>query len=342
MDAIILAFRANFAIAPTEQTPYFPTYHRDARTYDGATREPHVQNDRNAILLALLAILLLTVMDSIIKSLSARFNAAEIMYFRSGFGAILAGGLFLWIRPGWPNRAQWPGHVSRSLIMMATGLMFFHALGKLPLAELFVYTFTAPMFTALFGWLILKERLAAMAALGLALGFAGILLIVLTDPALRSGGAATSWDGLAAAILSPITYALAMVLLRKQAGGEPVPRIVFMQSLLTAGLLTPFMLPAMSMPVGSELAKALSIAALGTAGAFLLTMAFARAEAGKVIVAEYTGLIWAALIGYAVFAETPRPMVLVGAVLVIAGCLAVMRGKGAPKPAAAQLAEASK
>jgi drug/metabolite transporter (DMT)-like permease len=292
---------------------------------------PHVQSDRNAILLALLAIFLLTVMDSIIKSLSARFNAVEIMYFRQGFGVFLAGALFLWFRPGWPSRAQWPDHISRTLIMTATGIMFFHALGKLPLAELFVYTFTAPMFTALFGWLILKERLAARTGVGLALGFAGILLIVLTDPTLRSGGVATSWDGLAAALLSPVTYALAMVLLRKQAGGEPVARIVFMQALITVGLLTPFMLPTISAPVGSDLVKALVIAALGTSGGFILTMAFARAEAGKVIVAEYSGLIWAALIGYVAFAETPRPMVWAGAALVIAGCLAVMRGKKAPK-----------
>jgi S-adenosylmethionine uptake transporter len=58
-------------------------------------------------------------------------------------------------------------------------------------------------------------------------------------------------------------------------------------------------------------------------------MAFARAEAAKVIVAEYSGLIWAALIGYIAFAETPRAMVWLGAVLVIAGCLAVVRAKPA-------------
>jgi drug/metabolite transporter (DMT)-like permease len=290
-------------------------------------------SDRNALLLALLAILLLTVMDSVIKSLSARFNALEIMYFRQGFGVFLAGALFLWFRPGWPSRAQWPGHVSRTLIMTGTGLMFFHALGKLPLAELFVYTFTAPMFTALFGWVILKERLAGQTGVGLALGFAGILVIVLTDPALRAGGAATSWDGLAAAILSPVTYALAMVLLRKQAGGEPVPRIVFMQSLMTAGLLSVVMLPSTALPQGMDLAKALAIAVLGTIGNVLLAMAFARAEAAKVIVAEYTGLIWAALIGYVVFLETPRLMVWAGAALVVAGCLAVMRGKRTARPA---------
>jgi drug/metabolite transporter (DMT)-like permease len=282
-------------------------------------------SDRNALFIALAAIFLLTVMDSVIKNLAGRFNAFEIMLFRQGIGVAFAAALFLWFRPGWPDASQWRGHVTRSLIMMATGLMFFHALGRMPLAELFVYTFTAPIFVALFGAVILKERLTSATAAGLGLGFAGILLIVLTDPNASLGSG--SWDGRAAAILSPISYALAMVLLRKQAGSEPVARIVFMQSLITAAIISVITLPSARLPAGADIGWAVTIAALGTAGNFLLAMAFARAEAAKVIVAEYSGLIWAAIIGYIAFAETPRTMVWAGAALVIAGCMAVLRGK---------------
>jgi drug/metabolite transporter (DMT)-like permease len=292
------------------------------------TTADHAIADRHAMPLALAAILLLTVMDSLIKSLSVRFNAVEIMFFRQGLGVFFAAGLFLWFRPGWPSRTQWRGHGLRTLIMMATGLMFFHALGRMPLAELFVYTFTAPIFVALFGLIILKERPNAATMAGLALGFAGILAIVLTDPAARFGGG--SLDGVAAAILSPITYALAMVLLRRQAGNEPVPRIVFIQSLLTAGLVSLLVLPVPPMPQDGEIGRVVAIAALGTLGNFLLAMAFARAEAARVIVAEYTGLIWAAAIGFVFFAETPRAMVWVGAALVIGGCIIVMRAKARP------------
>jgi drug/metabolite transporter (DMT)-like permease len=306
---------------------------KDARAFVDHAKAPPLSSDRTAMLLALAAIFLLTVMDSIIKSLAVRFNAAEIMFFRQGIGAFFAFGLFVWFRPGWPSRAQWKGHFTRTLIMMATGLMFFHALGKMPLAELFVYTFTAPMFVALFGGLILKERLTGPVALGLGLGFCGILVIVLTDPNARFGGG--SPDGLAAAILSPITYALAMVLLRKQAGSEPVPRIVFVQSLITAGLISVFVLPAPPALEGGDIAKAVAIAALGTVGNFLLAMAFSKAEAAKVIVAEYTGMIWAALLGFVFFAETPRLMVWIGGALVIVGCAAVARGRREAPPVAA-------
>ncbi len=286
------------------------------------------------MVLALVAIFLLTVMDSVIKGLSARFNALEIMFFRHGAGIVFITAVFLWFRPGWPSLAQWRGHAARALLMLASGVMFFHALGKIPLAELFVYTFTAPIFIALFGALLLREKLAPATFTGLALGFAGILLIVLTDPNARMGGG--SWDGLAAAALSPITYALGMVLLRKQTGSEPVTRIVFIVSLISAGVITLAMLPSPPIPQGGDVWRAIAIGALGTAGNLMLAMAFARVQAAKVGSVEYTGLIWAAIIGYVFFAEVPRMMVWLGAVLVIAGCVVVARGRSRPVPAVAE------
>ncbi|MGL4241294.1 MAG: DMT family transporter, partial [Beijerinckiaceae bacterium] len=153
-----------------------------------------MSSDRKALLLALAAIFLLTAMDSVVKGLAVHYNAFETMLFRHVTGFVFIALVFLWFRPGWPNLTQWRSHAVRTLIMMSTGLMFFHALGRMPLAELFVYTFTAPILMALFANLILKERLTPATALGLALGFAGILSIVLTDPNARFGGG--SWDGL--------------------------------------------------------------------------------------------------------------------------------------------------
>ncbi len=280
-----------------------------------------LSSDRNAIALATLAIFLLTTMDAVIKSLSVHFNTLQIMYFRTVVGLMCAGTLFLIVRPGLPNFEQLKSHALRSGIMLATGLMFFYALGQMPLAELFVYTFTAPMFIALFGALLLKERLSGQVIIGLGLGFTGIVAILVTDPAARFGGGSTT--GLAAAILSPITYAFAMVLLRRQAGNEPVARIVFMQSVLISAVMVPFMAWSTPLPQGAEIWKVLAVGVLGTVGNYTLTTAFKNAEAAKVAVAEYTGLIWAALIGYAFFHETPRIMVWVGGALVIAGCLSV-------------------
>lgn len=291
-------------------------------------------SDRAAIAIATLGILLLTVMDAIIKSLSAEFSALQIMYFRNVTGMFFVGLFFLAMKPGWPNREQLRNHALRSSIMLCTGLMFFYALGQIPLAELFVYTFTAPIFVALLGSLLLKERLTGPVVAGLALGFVGIIAIVATDPAARFGSGSSM--GVAAALLSPILYALAMVLLRLHSGNEPVSRIVFLQSLLISSVIVPLAAFTTPLPTGVNLWKVLALGILGTAGNALLATAFKKAEAGKVAVSEYTGLIWAALIGYAFFSETPRMMVWVGAALVITGCLIVARGRTVRQPMAAQ------
>jgi S-adenosylmethionine uptake transporter len=290
-------------------------------------------SDRNAIAIATLGILLLTIMDAVIKSLTAEFSALQIMYFRNVTGLACAGIIFAIVKPGWPSREQLKNHALRSSIMMCTGLMFFYALGQIPLAELFVYTFTAPMFVALFGTLLLKERLTGPVMTGLLLGFVGIVAIITTDPSARFGSGSRS--GLAAALLSPILYALAMVLLRRQAGIEPVSRIVFLQSLLISLVIVPLAVFTTPLPTGVTVWKVLALGVLGTAGNYLLAIAFKKAEAAKVAVSEYTGLIWAAILGYVFFSETPRMMVWVGAALVIAGCLIVARGRILKPPTAA-------
>jgi drug/metabolite transporter (DMT)-like permease len=284
-------------------------------------------SDQTALAIAVLAILLLTMMDAFIKALQPQYNALQIMYMRTLLGSVGGFGLFLYYRPGWPTFDQLKSHMLRSLIMLTAGLLFFYALGEMPLAELFVYTFTAPIFMALFGSILLKERPTTAVLSGLILGFSGILLVVLTDPTARFGSGSSG--GLAAAILSPIIYSLAMVLLRKQSGSEPVARIVFLQSLCICFVLVPFLSFSTPMPQGNDFWEVVAVGALGTSGAFLLATAFSKSEAAKVAVSEYTGLIWAALMGYFFFQETPRLIVWMGAALVISGCLVVARGKKA-------------
>ncbi len=83
------------------------------------------------------------------------------------------------------------------------------------------------------------------------------------------------------------------------------------------------------MPVGIDVWKVLGLASWHRRQP-AARRRFRRAEAAKVAVAEYTGLIWAAILGYVFFAEVPRSMVWVGGGLVIAGCL-IVRGAAAAR-----------
>jgi S-adenosylmethionine uptake transporter len=278
-----------------------------------------------ALAIACLAIFLLTVMDAVIKDMRGTLGALQVLQVRYGAGIAFATAWFFLMRPGLPDGRQTLSHAIRTVTMMTAGGFFFYALGRMPIAELFAITFLAPLFIALLGRVFLREPLAPTVGIGIAFGFAGVIVIIASDPSARFTGG--QWDGLAAAFMAPIAYAVAFVLLRKQAGSEPAARIVFMQTLIGACLISPFVLPTMPALTMDMAVKAAAIGALGTAGLLLLAYAASLAEAARVSVAEYTGLVWAALIGWVIFDEPTRLAMWIGAALIIGGCLLAMRGK---------------
>ena len=56
-----------------------------------------------------------------------------------------------------------------------------------------------------------------------------------------------------------------------------------------------------------------------------ITWAFSHIEASRAAPVEYTGLVWAGLLGYAVFAEVPTVWSLSAAALITLGCLLLIR-----------------
>src|SRR5918997_1270967 len=130
------------------------------------------------------------------------------------------------------------GIAVRSVIAVVTAVSFFYALGQLPLAETLVLSFLSPMFIALFGLLMLKERVDARIIGAIAIGFAGTLIVVLGQT--EEANSARSWTGVGAALLSAVTYALSLVLLRQRAQQDKFLHIVFFQNTGTAFLVAPF------------------------------------------------------------------------------------------------------
>ena len=62
----------------------------------------------------------------------------------------------------------------------------------------------------------------------------------------------------------------------------------------------------------------------------LLAWAYARAEAQYLVSVEYTGFIWAALLGWLVFGEAILWPTMAGAAMIVAGCLWAARPTATP------------
>jgi S-adenosylmethionine uptake transporter len=63
------------------------------------------------------------------------------------------------------------------------------------------------------------------------------------------------------------------------------------------------------------------LGALAAAFMYLMAQAYARAEAQQLAPIHYSELIWASMIGFVIFHETPRPQIFAGAALIIGACL---------------------
>ncbi len=276
---------------------------------------------RRAVLLAVLAEGLLTLMDACIKSLTPHYPTFQIAFMRFVMGSIFAIALFAWSRPSWPTRDAIRYNALRTILVVVTGLSFFFALGKLALAEAMALSFVSPLFMALFGVLLLGERFDAKMGIALAAGIAGMSVIV--SGRLGTGGAISTDTllGAGAVLVSAMTYALAMVMLRARAQVDPLPTIVLFQNAGPAILLA---IPAFAVwqpPTVPHLALFLLIGALGVGGHTLLTNAFARAEAARLAPVHYVILVWGIFFGFVFFAEIPTFWTLAGAALIVVATL---------------------
>jgi S-adenosylmethionine uptake transporter len=274
------------------------------------------------VLRATAGIAVLSVMDAVIKGMAAHYPILQVTFLRFVCGTLVATGVIVAMRPGWPSRETVVANAARSVVAVLTATTFFYALGQLPLAETLVLSFLAPTFVALFGMLLLKEPVDGRIVAALAVGFAGTLIVALGG---GGGGAARSWAGVAAALASAVLYALSVVLLRQRAQRDKFMHIVIFQNVGPMLLVSPFGVAVWQPVAGAHLAWFLVMGVLGVIGHVLMATAFAKAQAARLAPLEYTALIWAAVIGYAVFGEVPTLATLGGGALIVGAALIASR-----------------
>jgi S-adenosylmethionine uptake transporter len=276
------------------------------------------------VLIAVAAEGLLTLMDAMIKALSARYPTLQVAFLRFGFGLIGAAVYAAWSRPGWPTREATVYNGLRAVLIVVTAVTFFFALARLPLADAIALSFISPVLTALLGVAMLGERLDWRIAVALAGGFAGMLLIV----GGKVGGAGLSGEvliGAIAVVLSAVGYSLNIVVLRHRATRDPLAQIVLFQNLGPAVLLAvPAIWAWTPLTPGDILLFAL-LGSIGVAAHTMLAHAFARIEAARLAPVGYVTLVWGVLFGFVFFAELPGLATLAGAALIVVGALISQR-----------------
>lgn len=280
--------------------------------------------------LAIIGIGVLSVMDVLIKLVGARYPTFQLVFMRFSFGFVVAAIVWLWMRPPRPTREAMKVNTLRGFIGLVTATCFFYALQTLPLAETIAFSFLSPLFLAGFGVLLLGEKLAQSVLIGLAVGFGGMVVMVLGQSSMGQGSTTLPLLSVMAAVGSAVTYALSMTLLRQRAQKDELITIVAFQHIVPAlGMAIPAMLVWVR-PSPLDLLIYAAMAVLGVCGHLLLGMAFRRAEASRLAITEYSALLYATALGFIFFGEIPGLATLAGTALIVIGTLLAMRERGNP------------
>ncbi|MCE6958896.1 DMT family transporter [Cereibacter sphaeroides] len=275
------------------------------------------------------SVLIFIVMSSLIKATADRVPAGEAVFFRSFFAMPVILVWLVWrrelrvgLRPVNPM-----GHVWRGLVgTLAMGLGF-AGLAYLPLPEVTALGYAAPLLTVIFAAMFLGEEVRAFRISAVALGLAGVLIVLSPRLTVLSGDIGHREAFGAMLVLGGAVFAgLAQVFIRKLVTTEATAAIVFYFS-LTATLLSFVTLPfGWVRPTPAEAALLIGAGVLGGIAQILLTSSYRHADASLVAPFEYASMLFALAIGYAVFGETPTLVMLGGASLVVAaGILIIWR-----------------
>lgn len=261
-------------------------------------------------------------MDAAVKTLAPRFDAGLLAFFRFASGSVFALALWAWHRSPMPARAEWPWYALRVVLLLGSLVGYFHSLTLLPLAQAVAMSYLSPLVTSLLAMAVLGERPSRWIWGALAMGLAGVGVALW--PELRAGDA-PRLEGLLSAGLAAAAFSGCMVLARRQAQRDSLWTIMLLQNVLPALLLAVPASFGWKPPETTDLPVIVLIGACATVGLLAVTWAFSQLEASRVAPLEYTSFLWAAALGYLLFDEVPSAHTAASAVLIVGGCLLLLR-----------------
>lgn len=205
----------------------------------------------------------------------------------------------------------------RGFLMIATTILFFSVLTRLPLAEATAINFMAPLFMIAMAPWLLKESHRLHRWLGVIVGFAGMLVVV-------RPGAQLDPVGVALGLLTAFCFALFQIATRRVAHDDPLTTNyyggLFGTAALTLALPWFWVTPDLSF---WEWMLLVSTGVTGFFGHWLQATAFKKSPASLLAPFSYMQIISAVTLGWLVFGQAPGTTTALGIALICAAGLGV-------------------
>ena len=257
-------------------------------------------------------------MDLIVKW-SEYYPLGQVLFFRGFFGVVI----YFFIMPrdrikDFYHTKRAGLHSLRCIFGLIALIAIFIALRNLPLATVVSISFAAPIFTTIFSIFFLSEKVGFYRWLAVSIGFIGI--IVITEP---------GFGALNIYYIYPIIFCLGLsyvaIAIRQLSTTEPVWLIALNFSIVIT-LASLFTIPfGWVMPSVQDLVLLCMIGFLGGFANLWLSQSFKLSEVSLVSPLKYLALVFGIIFGYLIWDEIPSVKTLIGALLVVASSLIILR-----------------
>jgi drug/metabolite transporter (DMT)-like permease len=280
-------------------------------------------NLKQAILYMLIASFLFSIVGAFAKVLSNSMSSVEIVFFRNVTGLIIIS-ISIYKLPLKQKGGRFGLLFLRGFIGFVALLMYFYNIANIPLAQAQTFAKTSPIFTAIFSFILIKERLSFSQCIGIFVGFMGILFITNFDITTLSK---TDWLG----ILSGVTAGLAYTSIRELRNYYDTRAIVF--SFMFVGTIGPiiimilanfytsetfdFILAPFTMPSFNNIIYILALGLFATFSQLFMTKAYSLEKGGIIGTIAYSNIIFSIFLGVFLGDSFPAFIVLFGIFLII-------------------------
>jgi drug/metabolite transporter (DMT)-like permease len=276
-----------------------------------------------AIQYMLLASFLFAGMGAFVKILSDSMSSVEIVFFRNVIGLVI---ILVSIYKSPLNQVGGKPFLLflRGFVGFLALLMYFYNIATIPLAEAITFSKTSPIFTAIFAYIFIKEKLSFQAWIGVFVGFIGIMFITGFDGTNLSK---SDWLG----ILSGVGAGLAYTSIRELKNYYDTRAIVF--SFMFIGTIGPiiimilaefyqsdtfdFILAPFTMPTTKDIFFIICMGVLATISQLSMTKAYSLAKGGIVGTIGYSIIIFSIILGMLLGDAFPSFFILTGIALII-------------------------
>src|ERR1700675_4576452 len=280
----------------------------------------HPHNRLRGIGYMIAAVFIFSIMDALMKRLSAHYGPLQIACLRSLSSLVCLLPPIAWRRSWTTLRATGPMlHAFRGLLGITMLASFVFAVHRLSLAQTYSLFLAAPLLMTALSVPIHGEKVTGKRWLAIVVGLSGVLVIL--QP---WGKGSFSMIAAAAAAAATICYSLSALTVRTLGRANSSMSMVFWYLLLVSigsGILA----IGDWRPVrASDWGWLIGIGVTGALGQMWLTDAFRRAPPSVVGPFEYTAILWAFAIDWIFWSASPSASLLIGACIVVATGIVVI------------------